>query len=207
MYLSGTQLTFNRMNLQHYLAELTSGEDQRAEAAVQSLAKLEQHDALQVIAALQSIVDTAFTDSRWWALRALAEIPHPEIAPILARSLSDPDPSVRQCAALGLRMHPDPHVVPPLIHALNDPDALTADLAADALEAIAAEAVPALLEILQSGAQAARMKAVRALAVIGDTRAIPALYAALDEDSAWMEYWATEGLERMGVGMLFFKPL
>jgi HEAT repeat protein len=213
------------MNLHRYISDLTSGDDQRAEAAAQALA---QKDPSQVIPALLNIlsmkgathqdqVHRAWSasdapsvdpsvDHRWWALRALAEISHPKISSILAQSLSDPDPAVRQCAALGLRTHPDPQAIPPLIAALNDPDSLNASLAADALEAIGAEAVPALLEVLQSGPQAARLKAVRALATIGDTRSIPALYAALDEDSAWMEYWAAEGLERMGVGMVFFKP-
>jgi len=32
------------------------------------------------------------------------------------------------------------------------------------------------------------------------------LMKALEEDSALMEFWAQEGLERLGVGMLFFKP-
>jgi hypothetical protein len=41
--------------------------------------------------------------------------------------------------------------------------------------------------------------------MIGDTRAVPGLFEAL-EGSALQEYWAEEGLERMGVGMvLIFK--
>jgi HEAT repeat protein len=47
---------------------------------------------------------------------------------------------------------------------------------------------------------------VRALARIGDQRAIPALFRALDDESALIEYWATKGLEDMGVGMIFFEP-
>ena len=42
--------------------------------------------------------------------------------------------------------------------------------------------------------------------MIGDTRAIPELYKMLDSDSALLEYWASDGLERMGVGMVFFAP-
>jgi HEAT repeat protein len=53
---------------------------------------------------------------------------------------------------------------------------------------------------------AARIQAARALALIGDTRAIPELFNALDGDSALLEYWAGEGLEKMGVGMVFFTP-
>ena len=29
---------------------------------------------------------------------------------------------------------------------------------------------------------------------------------ALDDSSALIEYWAGEGLEKMGVGMVFYKP-
>jgi len=50
------------------------------------------------------------------------------------------------------------------------------------------------------------VEAVRALAKIGDQRAIPALFEALDDNSALIEYWASEGLEKMGVGMVFYKP-
>jgi hypothetical protein len=32
------------------------------------------------------------------------------------------------------------------------------------------------------------------------------MFAALNEDSALIEYWANEGLDRMGVGMKLFAP-
>ena len=46
---------------------------------------------------------------------------------------------------------------------------------------------------------------MRALAMIGDQRAIGTLFTALDDPSAIVEYWADEGLVRMGIGMVFFK--
>ena len=194
------------MEIQDTLSELTSGEDGRAEAAVAALARLADEAAGEVLAVLQSLLASPQADERWWAARALAAVPHPAVAGLLAAALGDADASVRQCAALGLRLHPDAPVIPALIAALDDPDALAADLATDALVSNGQAAVPALLEALKSGTRTARLKAVRALATIQDPRAIPALFAALDEDSALMEYWATEGLERMGVGMMFFKP-
>ena len=93
-----------------------------------------------------------------------------------------------------------------LIAALNDSDRLCASLAADALVSIGAAAVPALLAVLENGKPAARIEAARALALIGDTRAIPAFFKTLEGKSTLVEYWAREGLERMGVGMAFFKP-
>jgi HEAT repeat protein len=59
---------------------------------------------------------------------------------------------------------------------------------------------------LQDGSKFSRIEAARALALIGDTRAVPALFKALDEESAVMEHWAGEGLERMGIGMVFYSP-
>jgi HEAT repeat protein len=137
---------------------------------------------------------------------ALTSVQDSQVVTMLLSTLDDVDTAVRQCAALGLRLRPDPQAVPALVDALADRDQLVIALAADALAEIGEPAVPALLEVVKNGGQTARLEAVRALAKIGDHRSIPALFAALDESSALMEYWASEGLERMGVGMVFFKP-
>ena len=187
------------------LAALTSGEDTRAEAAVVELASLPEASWPHALEALQGLLRSPDPDTRWWAARALAAPPGGEITPSLLQALQDGDASVRQCAALGLRQRTDPAAVPELVCALDDPDPLVRRLAGEALEAVGSEAVPRLLEVMENGSHIARLEAARALAVIGDTRAIPALFAALD-DSALLEYWANEGLERMGVGMNYFFP-
>jgi HEAT repeat protein len=51
-----------------------------------------------------------------------------------------------------------------------------------------------------------RIEAVRALSNINDPQAIPPLLAALNDTSRIVEYWAEHGLERLGVGMVFFNP-
>ena len=117
-----------------------------------------------------------------------------------------PNATRRQCAAVGVRLRPDAGAVLPLVALLEDSDHLCAELAANALVEIGAPAVTALIDVLSGGSRPARLQAARALAQIGDQRAIPALFAVLDEDSALLEYWAAEGLERMGVGMAFFSP-
>jgi HEAT repeat protein len=89
---------------------------------------------------------------------------------------------------------------------LADKDALTRRLAGDALVAIGSEAVPQLMQTMQRRDHLVRLEAVRALAKIGDQRSIQALFEALEDSSALIEYWASEGLEKMGVGMVFFKP-
>jgi HEAT repeat protein len=59
---------------------------------------------------------------------------------------------------------------------------------------------------MDDSSQPARLEAARALAVIGDTRAIPVLFKVFEGDSAIMEHWAEKGLEKMGVGTVFFEP-
>jgi HEAT repeat protein len=67
--------------------------------------------------------------------------------------------------------------------------------------------VAGLIRALAQDAQPrVRTHAARALALIGDTSAIPALFKALEDDSAMVQYWVEEGLERMGVGQVYFKP-
>jgi HEAT repeat protein len=184
------------------LAQLTGGDDARAEAAAAKLASLGP-DALD---ALVQMASSSLPDQRWWALRTLAEIPQPQVPDLLAAALHDPELSVRQCAALGLRQQPNTRAVADLIALLDASDSLTADLAADALVAVGKPAVEPLLAVLADGQPRARLLAAKALALIADPRAIPALFYALEEDSALLEYWASEGLDRMGIGMTFFKP-
>jgi HEAT repeat protein len=197
--------------IQDLLAALASGDDAqpevaaRAEAAATGLSGLDPALQPQALAALQALLSTPQPDHRWWAARALAALPGPEITPLLLQALEDEDAPVRQCAALGLRQRPDPGAVAGLVLALDDPDPLVRRLASQALEATGGEAVPRLLEVMAGGSHPARLEAARALAGIGDTRAVPALFEALD-GSALLEYWANEGLERMGAGMSFFVP-
>ena len=184
------------------LSQLSCGEDEQAEAALSHLASW----GPQAIDALQHRLSHPEAEVRWWAVRALAELQDERVPGLLVGALADPDNGVRWCAGLALRKHPSPQATGALIGMLADAEALTRRLAGDALAAIGAEAVPPLLEVLQQGEQPARVEAVRTLAKIGDQRAIPALFEALDDNSALIEYWASEGLEKMGVGMVFYKP-
>ncbi len=189
-------------DLDYLLVELTSGDDQRAESAVTALAAMGE----AALPRLQTLAHSPDPDKRWWAVRTLAAFKHLEVAGWLEEALHDPDEAVRQCAALGLTLHPDPNGVAALIAALQSGDQLLAYLAGSALITTGAAAVPALIEVLQSGPPPARLEAARALAAIADPRAIPALIQALDQGSAVLDYWAMLGLERMGVGMTYFEP-
>jgi HEAT repeat protein len=188
------------------LIDLYSGDDEQAEQAVKRLAALPPDEIEAVLPVLASGLDGDDPEKRWWSVRALAALPGDDSVSYLIQALTDPEPQVRQCAALGLRQHPTEEALPGLIARLDDPDSLAARLATDALIAIGKPAALALVEVLQHGGHSARLNAVRALASIGDTRSIPALFEALNNDSALMEYWADLGLTNMGVGTSFFLP-
>jgi HEAT repeat protein len=63
-----------------------------------------------------------------------------------------------------------------------------------------------LVEALSSAAPAVRLEAARALGAIKDPRAISALMQAIQQDSALMTYWAEQGLDKLGLGMVYLKP-
>jgi HEAT repeat protein len=190
------------------IAELASGDDRRAEAAALELVALEDAALPALLRFFNENQSNApqQVDCRWWALRVLAEIQSPAAREALLQGVEDPNHRLRQCALLGLRLQPDERLLSRAPSLLADRDALTASLAGDALIALGTQATPALVKTLQDAPQSARLQAIRALARIQDPRSIPVLFKALDEDSALVEYWASEGLERMGVGMTFFKP-
>lgn len=196
------QMIAERDNLDFLLSDLTGGDEGRAEAAARKLAE-HGRAALPALAALLASPDP---DRRWWAVRALAEIADPGVPALLGAALNDADAAVRQCAALALRRRPHPEAIPDLVRALGDSDRLLAHLAADALAAAGSPAVEPLIRVMEEGPATARTEAARALAKIADPRSIPTLFKTFDQDSALVEYWANEGLEKMGVGMAFFKP-
>ena len=187
--------------LEDLLADLTSGDEARAETAAVSLAEF--GDA--ALPSLTALLDSPEADSRWWAARTLASLPglDPGVFPPL---LADAAPEVRQCAALALCSHPSQDAIPSLIGALSDEDSLTAELAAKALTFVGEPAVESLLQVLNGAAQSARIHAMHALSEIADPRSIPAMIAAMSEESAMLHYWADAGLERLGVNMVYLKP-
>jgi HEAT repeat protein len=183
------------------LDELTSGEEARAEAAVPALLELGD----EAIPALLTLTRSSDVDHRWWALRVLAQSPLAE-AGWLVPFLNDPAREVRQCAALGLSIKPGQGAIQPLVQALSDPDSMVSSLAVHALVKIGKEAVPSLIEVVKSAPQSARIHALRALAEIRDHRAIPVMMKVMEEDSVLLQHWAKEGLDRLGLDMVYIKP-
>ena len=185
-----------------YFTDLISGDDAQAEAAAHQIAAFGEI----AISALGDLLNAADADTRWWSARTLALIPVPEVGSLLAGLLTDEDLAVRQCAALGLRDRPYAAATPELVRLLSVEDQLLRRLAADAFIAIGVDAIPTLADVMQNGPQTARLEAVRALAKMQNQDTIPVLFAYLEDDSAFIRHWAEEGLERLGVGMIFFQP-
>jgi HEAT repeat protein len=184
------------------LADLDSGDPKAAETA--ALALPAHGEAALTVLALRLQGDDA--EHRWWASRALAEFNETLAGELLTTALRDPEGSVRQCAALSLSKRPAEGAITALIEMLNAPEGLEARLAGDALVAAGKPAVEPLIAALEAEGINAKVEAARALALIGDTRAVSPLFKLLDSDSAVLEHWVSEGLDKMGVGMSFFKP-
>jgi len=187
--------------LNDLLAELTSGDDTRAESAIPDLVALGSDS----IPALVDLTRSTDADNRWWAVRALAQSPHARTEDLLPL-LNDSAPEVRAATALAICSHPGESAVPALIKSLADEDSLTAGLAGNALVAIGDPSVPGLIEVVNEAKSSVRILALRALAEIKDHRAIKTMMAALEDESAIVQYWAKEGLDRLGLNMVYGKP-
>lgn len=183
------------------IGELLSGEEERAEAAALALSR--QGEA--ALPAVLPLFDSPEGETRWWATRVAAAIPGRRASAAVAGALEDDDPAVRQAAALGLRLQPAPEAAESLARHLDDPDPLTARLASDALAALGPAALPQLRLSAGSSHPAVRINAVRSLALMKRNESIPDLFAALEDSSTIVRYWAERGLEDLGVGMVFFR--
>ena len=195
--------------LQSLLHDLVSGDESRAENAVTALVELGQ----DAIPSLLDLTHSPDADSRWWAVRTLAQSPLSRTE-WLVPFLNDPAPEVRQCAALGLAVKPDGTTTQSLVQALSDEDGMVGSLAVNALVKIGVQAVPALVEVVKrrpatagAASQSARIHALRALAELRDHRAIPIMMKVMEEDSVLLQHWAKEGLERLGLDMVYIKPV
>lgn len=184
--------------MEQLVASIASGDDARTEEA--ALAVAERGD--EAIGPLCELLRDPDPDRRWWATRALAAVATPAARAGLVTALSDVDPHVRACAAHGLGEMDAVEAIPQLVELMADPSAFVSRIAADSLARIGLPAVPSLIAALQGGRLPARIGAARALSIIQAQEALPALCAALNDESALVSYYAEEALERMGVGIV-----
>jgi phycocyanobilin lyase beta subunit len=124
----------------------------------------------------------------------------------LRRALDDPSPEVRAAGALAFIAHPDPLAMQALISVLGDEDSVVAAVAVSAMVALGPSVVPSLLDAFDGSSPRGRIQIMRALREIRDPRAISVMMKALDQGSAAIQYWAREGLEALGLDMVYMKP-
>ena len=191
--------------LNQLLANLTSGNEPQAEAAAVQLI----HHGKPAFLALANLAHDPDPDIRWWAIRALSEFDDPDASSIFIQALGDKNPEIQACAALSLRLNPNPKAIPQLIPLLGNPDQLLSRLAGGALIALGFQATQALINVLESPDnvnQGSRVEATRALSEIQDPASISTLFKIYQDGSSMMQHWAEQGLNRMGIGMVFFDP-
>ena len=188
-------------SLDELIAALTSRDDSAAESAVHEL----KEQGAAGTSVLVELLESKDPEHRWWAVRALAATPGPQTA-WFVRALEDPETEVRAAAALALAAHPDEAATAPLVSALSDVDGLVAVLAVHALVRAGNSAVPLLVESYEKAPARGRIHILRALAELRDPRAIKLMMIALETNSAALQYWAREGLERLGLDMVYLMP-
>lgn len=190
-------------DLETLLDDLVSGDEDRAQAAVPALTV----HGPKAVQALAGLVRAPVADRRWWAAYALAAFRGDRQAQdLLIQILDDPSDAVRQCAALALKQNPTASAVEPLIRLMKGDDRLAARLAGDALSAVGLAAIPALTQASKDPNPGVRIEAVRALAEMRHPDAIGPLFNCIDDPSSVVCHWAEEGLDRLGIGMMFFNP-
>ena len=188
--------------LQAFLDAVIAGDDVQTEESATALSELGE----KAIPTLRDALGHLDPDRRWWAVRALAAVGTDAAVRLLITSLEDVDADVRACAVVALSKLRPEEAVERLIARLSDRSAYVARLTADGLGQFGQSAAAALIGALENGDTAVRVGAARALSAIQAKEAIPALYRALDDPSALVTYYADEALERMGVGIVLFRP-
>lgn len=120
-------------------------------------------------------------------------------ASTLAQAMADESWRIRRTAAHGIARAGGDDAVTLLVEAIRerhrDPAVLNAAIAA--LTATAADALPAVLELLRSDDADVRTYAALTLGLLGDARALPPLVDALEDPDTNVRYHAIEALGRI----------
>ena len=147
------------------------------------------------------------TDVRFWAVRGLWANGSAAAVKLLTEALQDPEEMVRSGAAMALGELKAEIAMASLAKVLTADPSACGNHAADALAKIGEAAAPALVEAMGHEQSWVRVRAAKALIPVQSKAAIPALFAALEDDSYVVRQYAEEALARLGVGqMVYFTP-
>lgn len=125
-------------------------------------------------------------DTRWTAAEVLGETRNIESVEPLIAALHDSEAGVRGEAALALGKIRDTRAIKPLIELLQDVSIDVSERAESALVGIGTPAVKSLIAALNNEDTIARGRAVSALGLIGDQRALPKLEQMVQNDECIM---------------------
>jgi HEAT repeat protein len=135
------------------------------------------------------------------AAYALGHLHSRQATPALIAALKDKDPEVRAAAATALSEYADPSSVSHLIESLKDNSEFVRAQAALALGTNAkdaASAVPRLIRLLSSDhSHDVKRKAARALGLIGNRSALPALKRAKYDSDPYLSQIAIEAIKNI----------
>jgi HEAT repeat protein len=183
--------------LSQAMTDLKSTDVSVRRRATEELARLREPRSTPALIVAMSDQDPGV---RAGAARALGLLRVPDGVKELTRVLrEDPEPQVRQSAAVALGFIGDGSAGGPLAAALSDGDAATRLAAVQALSTLRSPAgVPALTESLKSPSQPLRRAAALALGEIGDASAAPALRPLLKDADPAVQGAAAQALGRLG---------
>ena len=179
-------------NLRQAIA--TADDDETSEAITQALAVDSKATSL-----LLPLLQEEDSDTRWWAVRALAAVGDAEAVSPLIQALNDPDEPVRCAAALALAQLRCDEAIPTLVVLLADESGWVRQSAADALALFGKAAVPMLVQALGDERDGVRVRAAYALNKIRSMQAATPLFRALNDPNYLVRTYAYEALDGMGL--------
>jgi len=183
-------------NQAHWLQILIDGDEDAREEAAAALGALGEAS----FPPLFELLDHDDTDVRCWAIWALAQTRLPQAVQPLIAILDNTDCDVRISAAMALGELRAAKAAPALVAQLSSWNGLLSRCAADALEKIGKEAVPALVKALEHPKSQVRMWAARALGRIGSPASVESLCQVYLYDESYLaQHYAEEALRAMGV--------
>lgn len=184
------------------LAQFTSADEFACEAAA---IKLGQQGAAGLVA-LVELLSAAQPDLRFWAVRGLWANGSVEASALLVKTLADPEAMVRSGGAYALGELKAEAAIEALTRLVTTDATEAGEHAIDALAKIGQASAPALIKMLSDERAWVRVRVAKALVSLKSKEAIPALLAALDDESYLVRHHAEEALARLGVGqMVYFQ--
>jgi len=183
---------------EHLLSNLrqaiATADDETSEAITHALAVDSKATSL-----LLPLLKEEDSDTRWWAVRALAAAGDAEAVSPLIQALNDSDEPVRCAAALALAQLRCDKAIPALVVLLADESGWVRQSAADALALFGEAAAPMLVQALEDEPDGVRVRAAYALNKIHSMQAATPLFRALNDPNYLVRTYAYEALDGMGL--------